>query len=685
MPDLDSREQKSLPPSIRDLIVALMRAINTARLYASGHALLKEHSVQLHDRLRDAMGERNFLFIGCARDALFLDGTFYQVKDVHLQKFLDLFHSLGVSHLLLDEKITAEEIEYVLGLLAGARQGQGVEVSKALSRARNKHIGIGLLDYSIFSSLEAVTARLAATSEDEHIWRQLILHPAGAGAFSLNPEQIRQLLRLCEDMDELKKVLLQIDADAAPAQQGGQAGVLMGNFIQNLVTTLDRIVPEKRKQFALQVGAVIDSLEPRLKIQILGSVAPDASANQEENVIQEIIRAMPDAQVAQLLVDALREGGAESPWFLNLFQRALDKYSEPAALLTILHQGMYRQTQRGDPSALSHWQHLEQLAIRRQEKRELDEQYRKEIGALATSLNMQVPMVEDEEIDKLITTLSADSLLTAKAQLVIDLLSRHSPHREATLLTHLIQGLAQTFATLYAQKEYERIGDLLRWAFLALAGQPPNVPVREAIESTLSFEDIRELLDHLLESCSSFEPPDTASISAICQLYPTKAGSHLLETFVELDSDESPKAHWLLATLAGLGANLTAPLNRKLQHSQDKALIRLVRLAAMLRDQRLAHAVEKLLDHGDHEIRLQAITTLGQLKAGRSVTRLAEMVSKRSWLADKLTTRKGKAVQMAAVRALGEIGSDDARKVLERLVSEGPSDLQDLCRELLQA
>jgi len=71
---------------------------------------------------------------------------------------------------------------------------------------------------------------------------------------------------------------------------------------------------------------------------------------------------------------------------------------------------------------------------------------------------------------------------------------------------------------------------------------------------------------------------------------------------------------------------------------------------------------------------------MGRLKAERSVPRLAEAVLKRSWLASK----KEKEVQVAAVHALAEIGSDEAKKVLTQVAREGPSDMQTLAKELLQ-
>lgn len=68
------------------------------------------------------------------------------------------------------------------------------------------------------------------------------------------------------------------------------------------------------------------------------------------------------------------------------------------------------------------------------------------------------------------------------------------------------------------------------------------------------------------------------------------------------------------------------------------------------------------------------------LKAERSVPRLAEAILNRSWLASK----KEKDVQVAAVHALAEIGSHEAKRVLTQVAGEGRADLQTLTKEPLQ-
>ena len=103
-------QHSPLPEGILGFINGFMRAINTARLYAIDHALFTENIQQLQPLFEEAISDREFLLLGCAKDAIFFEGDFYQSNDPRLKKFYDLSHSLRISHLLIDKKITTEDL-----------------------------------------------------------------------------------------------------------------------------------------------------------------------------------------------------------------------------------------------------------------------------------------------------------------------------------------------------------------------------------------------------------------------------------------------------------------------------------------------------------------------------------------------------------------------------------------------
>jgi hypothetical protein len=89
-------EYEPPPKVILDFVAAMMRALNTARLYATDHELFKKNIDEVYTALRSALADGSSLFLGCAKDTLFLEGTFYQAEDTHFQKFLEFFHALSL-------------------------------------------------------------------------------------------------------------------------------------------------------------------------------------------------------------------------------------------------------------------------------------------------------------------------------------------------------------------------------------------------------------------------------------------------------------------------------------------------------------------------------------------------------------------------------------------------------------
>jgi hypothetical protein len=151
-------DSPSLPPSVQRFIIAFMQAVKAGRLYSSGHTLFKQSVKRLHDQLEEAGEERDFLFMGFAKDSLLISDEFLQVNDVHSREFLGLFHPLGISHLIVQKESTIQELESFVEILSGAKPCQGQEVLMALQHENIKRINLGLLDYSVLSGLESAVS-----------------------------------------------------------------------------------------------------------------------------------------------------------------------------------------------------------------------------------------------------------------------------------------------------------------------------------------------------------------------------------------------------------------------------------------------------------------------------------------------------------------------------------------------
>lgn len=676
------KEYLPLPSTIQDLLAGFMRTIKAGRLYSSGHDLFKENAEKLHDQILQAMEGRDFLFLGIAKDSLFLEGNFHQGRDALFRGFVDFFHALGISHLLLKRDLVLRELESFIELLAGAKSGQGDDVLAALVRENVKHISLGLLNYGIFSGVQAVAMQLFPSGDDPSIWRHLILQPAGLGDFNLDLERVKEIAHLSEDLEELKRTLHQFDREMNQQVEGislAQRGLLLGNFLQNLSSILAAMGAQKKQGFSKQVESALNSLDEELKIQILGSLPPEIEGD-DTSVFQDILMDMPDQQLIELLLQALAHGGPQSACFNHLFRRSMLRYKAAKVLLDLIRAEMNRVTQERRPGSLNQWQHLEQLVVRHQETEEFNAQYQKAVEDLATSLKIQKTSIEQEEMARLGRTLDSEFLNLSKARLILDLLSHTHSSKEADLfLLPLLASMGDTVEGLLSEQRPRLVGNLLRQVFLHLNRFPKQKVARDIISSWLRTEEVHAVLQSLMEKGETYSPRETAALTAVCRLYPEKAGGYLVELFLSLHDPDTALYQWTLTTLASIAPHLTKTLDQQFQKISEASLPDLIKLVDLIMNEDMAPALEGLLDHKDYAIRSLAVRTLGHLKSRKSVDRLGAILIQRSWIIGK----KLKSLQLDTARALAEIGTEEARQALTHAAAEASGDLKALCQELL--
>ena len=670
-----------LPGSVQEFIAVFMRALKAGRLYSSGHALFRQNAKRLYDQFQTAREDGNFLFIGFAKDSLLLEDAFFQVGDVHGRDFVNLFHSMGISHLIIQKESTLQDIESFVEILAGAKPGQGQEIVTALHRENIRHIKLGILDYSVFAGVESVVSHFIQGKKEAAIWRQLIFRPAIAGASHLSADRGKELLLLAEDADFLKRSLAELDRDLKNHVKGisaAQRGQVIGNFLQNISKSLASIDGQKRGAFAERVTLILQSIRPEVRIAILGSAPPEVMEGDDRGVIQDLIDKMPEHELLSLLIQALSETGGRTIIFNNLFQRTLGRFKDTGALLNLVRGEMNRATQERRPEKLNTWQHLEQILIHQQESEDFNARYRKAIEDLATSLKIQKSMVEEEEIARLVRTLAPDPLKLFKARLTLDLIEE--PHRRQAMTLPLLQSMGETVKHFLSQGRPRLAGNLLRQVFLSMGQLPQKDFFSDEVNAWLRNEEVHHLLRSLFEKCRTYQPREMSAISSICQLYPEKAGGFLIDLFMQVGEEQSALGDWLMTMLASMGAPLVKILGSRINTAPDTDLPALLDLADFFMDRQIAPTLENLLNHKDYDIRFQTVRTLGRLKSEKSVTPLAQIILDGGWF----TGKKTRLLQMEALQALAGIETGEASAVLEKVASSGSGELQKLSRELLE-
>ena len=630
----------------------------------------------------EALKGRDCLFIGFAKQSLFFEGNFHEARDGNTKNLIEFFHALGVSHLFLDKDLTAQEMESLIGLLAGAQTGQGGEVQASLIQENVTHANLGLLDYRILSTVQDIGLKSIPEGGDKALWHQLILQPAYPLSINPSPKSMTDVLRLCEDEEALRLTLREIDADLAEKQEAlslAQRGVLIGNFLENMGSALAARKPENHSGFSRLVATVLGGFDAGLRSAILGSLPPGEAGRQKTSVIQAVMEGMPRRDLLFLLLDALRDGGAGSACFNHLLNRALARHKDWSSLLALVREEAHQATLERRPGSLPLWLHLEQLILHRQETEEFNAEYSKSIEALASSIQIREPMVEEEEKRRLLNTLSPEALALQKAQLIVDVLDRPLALSQVSeSFPPLLRELGSLLSRFLQEGKARLIGQLLRHVFLTLKHHPQDSAVWASVSDWFTGEDVHKVLESLIEQCKTYRPEETSPIQSLCQLFPEKASPFMIERYLKTRDKESAQGRWVLTTLTSLGPFLGKALFPNLTEATDEETPELIALAEISMDKHLAAPLERLLGHKSFEIRSMAVNALGRIRADKSVSFLSEILSKKSWLSGKKT----RTLQSQAARALFAIGTPDAKRALERMAGGGSGELHKLCGDL---
>jgi hypothetical protein len=248
-------------------------------------------------------------------------------------------------------------------------------------------------------------------------------------------------------------------------------------------------------------------------------------------------------------------------------------------------------------------------------------------------------------------------------------------------MTHaLVQSMGELVRYFVIQGRPRLTGNLLRQVFLSIGQLSQKDSMIEEVNMWLSTEDVHSLLKTLFANCRTYESREMSAISSICRLFPEKASAFLIDLYTEFGGQQGPLGDWLTMTIVSLAPNLTRVFRSRMIDAPDGALPTLIDLADLVKDEQIAPALERLLDHKIYGIRSRVIKTLGRLKSAKSVKPLTRVAMRKSWF----RTKKMKALQMEALRALAKIQTKEARAVLEQMASTSSGELQQLSLELLE-
>jgi hypothetical protein len=94
--------------------------------------------------------------------------------------------------------------------------------------------------------------------------------------------------------------------------------------------------------------------------------------------------------------------------------------------------------------------------------------------------------------------------------------------------------MGETVQGILGQQRTRLAGNLLRQILLSLNRFPKETLAREVINSWLRTDEVHSVLKSLMDKCQTYGSHETSALTAVCRLYPEKAGAYLVERFFSM-------------------------------------------------------------------------------------------------------------------------------------------------------
>jgi hypothetical protein len=565
-----------------NILIQLNIVRKNSRIYADGHPALQASVRRTLQLLGEFFANAEAFSLAVTRDSLLLGDHEFPRQNVIVAELVSYLHNQSIYTFTLKRGITDEEFLHVNRLLSteGKTLPSGTSLDEAVARLAGGHAEIRLIDWSASEFTDEIEIDLAkqarATGSGETSWESFIRH------------------------------LLQQDAEDLPAWMAGPS-LLDGGDQSEAGQASDRVAIDRRalgeharKTAAAEadtgwsrVRRVATAVEPGLRTEQLQELPPPASPSAQEAIhrLEE-----KDSQLVLGVLESLSRTG------LPIHPKALRLVEALAGC---------------DPAGLG-WQ-LDNL-----DSHEPD--FSQHIRTLLSVSGFPDPPPTQGSGD--VPPKAEDELARAASEAAN--WSREIPRHYAATLVDLLQAATGSGA---AETSARALADLILLS--ALAGDWETVTAgwsgldelaaRTDLASPIVPECCRkaktqfgdaEKLSRLAAALLAYGVHKAEGLGEILRLAGQSLAQPLVETLALEEREPARRA--LIPLVIDLKDHTLSHVIRLLDDPRGPVVCRMLLVLQQMGDQTVLRRIEKLLLHGERQVKLEALRTLALLGSPRA-------------------------------------------------------------------
>jgi hypothetical protein len=550
-------------------------------------------------------------------DGLMLDERAPAKADAAIGELATLLHSHLIGQMIVNPGGDVEAWRAFLLLLG--RTPESVRTDGGIARVwttmAGRHIELREIDYA-----EVLRER---SGGEAAVWHQVITNCLQGNAFELDEAGIRELLGIAGDSDRLSQLLSTLEASGDSAGGIGAKTAALMRMLRGIVEAVSQNDPEHLEPVLRNMASAVGQCSPDMLLGLMGHREDDEGPR----LVQAVVSRMTDTTIARFVSRHVISESAPTDRLALAFQSLVREPDQQQRLLSMAREDVAASPLGSTEGFESVWNHVaEKLLTSYSDESYVSDDYGRELSGARTQA-VAVEQVHDDPPDRIATwlsTIATTSLRTLDLTLVLDLLR--------------------------IEREEDRWGELMK----------PVVSLLEDLLLVGDFDAAIEVVAVLVREASSASGSTSRRQHAITAIDLLIAGSMMRHTTTHLSTIDEAQFERVKAMCVSLGEVLVRPLAEALSveerpRTRERLTSILLAFGSVGR-----RTIERLKNSQNPAVRRTAIHLMRQFGGIEALPDLTELLDDSE-----------PQVQREAVRAILNVGTDAAYRILEQALTSG--------------
>ena len=514
---------------------------------------------------------------------------------------------------------TAEAWRTFLLLLARSPESVREEggIARAWAAVAGRHVELREIDYA-----EVLREREGGAAA---IWEQVIANCLQGSAFAFDEAGLQDVIGLALDSDRLAAQIGALQSRTGPANMAARTAAIM-HLLRGLVAAVSKVAPHQLEPALRSMAGAIGALPAELVLGLMSEQDGGNPAEQAPPLMVAITARLTDRTIARFVAGDIAREGTATDRLAVAFQTLVRDGEERQRLLTMARDDLARSPFGSTEGFDAAWDTIAKtLLTSYSDKGFVSEEYGRELSGVRTQA-IAVEQVSDDPPERVaawVGSVATTALRTLDLTLLVDILR--------------------------IERDDDRWGEMM-------------VPVVSLLDDLLlvgDFEAAATLIDLLVREAGG--GASTArrqhATTAIDLLISGSMMRHVTTHLATIDEQQFERVK---ATCVSLGEVLVRPLAETLaaeERPRTRERLTTILLAFGAAGQR---TVERLKSSPNAAVRRTAIYLMREFGGHEALPDLSELLNDNE-----------PGVQREAVRAILNIGSDAAYRILERALTTG--------------